>query len=538
MNTFVNILVTVVIFIILFGLIIFIHELGHFLAAKKAGVYVQEFAFGFGPRIWGKKWRGTEYKLNLIPLGGYCKMLGDQDGSGFLRYHSKKYNKQDETFSRDLFKQNKIDLKKDDYATIEAFVNWQKEELSQADYTKLQNFMVYDYIPNHPGNFDNIPKLKKAGVIVAGVVMNFILAIVLFYIYFFITGFYTDIRKLGEPWLIGVESASPPYLSFLYTTDNANYADSMIIKANGQLVYSQAQFQQILRENYNKPVKYELQKLSENSYSFIEADLLLNGDGYPSNFDEDLVNHPVITQVDKGSLAENLHLEVNDVILELAGEQVNKSDSLATIFKTNEGKNVTLTYLDTQGIEHKAEFLDPITEPGKTILGIAFYLNDPYPGYILRLNYNNDKLFSGLAHTVNMAVYNFTGIYELIKESVQQKSLSPVSEGVSSVVGVSDVVYSLVKVNDFTNIINLTALVSLSLGVMNLLPIPLFDGGHLMFLIIEKIRGRKISPRNEERISVIAFYSLIIISILIIFKDIFQLQFINRIINLITGIFH
>lgn len=73
-------LVTILVFIALLGLLVFIHELGHFLMAKRAGVRVEEFAFGFKPRIWGKKFGETTYAINLIPLGGYVKMYGEGEG--------------------------------------------------------------------------------------------------------------------------------------------------------------------------------------------------------------------------------------------------------------------------------------------------------------------------------------------------------------------------------------------------------------------------------------------------------------------------
>lgn len=66
-------------FIIGLGLVVFVHEFGHFLAAKWAGITVEEFALGFGKRLFGVKWRGTDYRLNLLPLGGYVKMLGQDD---------------------------------------------------------------------------------------------------------------------------------------------------------------------------------------------------------------------------------------------------------------------------------------------------------------------------------------------------------------------------------------------------------------------------------------------------------------------------
>ena len=68
---------TLVLFLIILGALIFVHELGHFISAKKAGIRVDEFALGFPPRVLGKKIGETEYNLNLIPFGGYVKIFGE-----------------------------------------------------------------------------------------------------------------------------------------------------------------------------------------------------------------------------------------------------------------------------------------------------------------------------------------------------------------------------------------------------------------------------------------------------------------------------
>ena len=66
-------------FVLIIGIVIFIHELGHFTAAKLIGVNVEEFAFGFGKKIFGKKIGETEYKINMLPIGGYVKLLGEEE---------------------------------------------------------------------------------------------------------------------------------------------------------------------------------------------------------------------------------------------------------------------------------------------------------------------------------------------------------------------------------------------------------------------------------------------------------------------------
>ena len=84
------IFLTIVAFILIFGLLIFVHEFGHFFMAKRQGIKVEEFAFGYPPRIWSKKYKETLYSINAIPLGGYVRMLGEEDSSNNPRSFSQK----------------------------------------------------------------------------------------------------------------------------------------------------------------------------------------------------------------------------------------------------------------------------------------------------------------------------------------------------------------------------------------------------------------------------------------------------------------
>lgn len=535
MDTFANVVLTLIIFILILGIIVFIHELGHFIAAKKAGVVVQEFAFGFGPKLWGKKWRGTEYKLNLYPVGGYCKMLGDQDGSSFLRYNEKEYDKADKEYTLELLKKHKLDPKKNDFSEIEAFIFAQQKVLSEKEYLKVQNYMLYDYIPHHPGNFDNVSKKKRAVIVSAGVIMNFVLGVLIYYVYFLITGFYVDVPKIGNPSFIGAEVANIPYYETLSGTDNA-LTNSIVIKAEGQLIKTPAQFQQLLREKYDQTISLDIQRITDTGYEFKTVSLVLNGEGYKSVFDEDLYLAPVISKVGEQSLAEVLGLKVGDVLLSLQGQSLSGDIVISKIFANYQQQDVMLEVLSDGEIKDIFFTVPQIVE-NKSVLGVSYYNNNPYPAYLLRVNYLDNKWLSGFDHAINMTAYNVSGLVELVRESIAKKSVEPVASSVSSVVGVSKVVYTLVEVKDFTNILNLAALISLSLAVMNILPIPLFDGGHLVFLVLEKVRGRKLSANSQEKISMIAFYTLIILSVVIVFKDILSFDFVQQIIKGIGSIF-
>lgn len=139
-------LITVIVFLILLSLLVLIHELGHFLVAKKLNIKVEEFGYGLPPRIWGKKIGETVYSLNWLPIGGFVKLYGeDEAGSGSLKLPSSKLPKKD---------------------------------LDRA--------------------FFNRPVIQRAAVVVAGVVMNAFLAIVIFYIFMLLAGFKAELPLIGD----------------------------------------------------------------------------------------------------------------------------------------------------------------------------------------------------------------------------------------------------------------------------------------------------------------------------------------------------
>lgn len=100
-------MITFLAFVIILGVIIFVHELGHFLAAKAFGVGVETFAFGFPPKIWSKKVKGTVYKINLIPFGGYVKLLGEnedrEEDSSIVEEDNKKEKKSNKQVGKNLY---------------------------------------------------------------------------------------------------------------------------------------------------------------------------------------------------------------------------------------------------------------------------------------------------------------------------------------------------------------------------------------------------------------------------------------------------
>jgi len=165
-------LTTLVVFLVILSILIFVHELGHFLVAKKAGIKVEEFGFGLPPRVWGKKIGETIYSLNLLPIGGFVRLYGENE----------------EEPSK-------------------------KENISRQFLTK--------------------PKKVRAAVAVAGVIMNFLLAVVVFSIIYTKLGIPTQTEQVK---VVGIASSSPAEEAGLKENDTVLLVQSIQIKTTQEFI--------------------------------------------------------------------------------------------------------------------------------------------------------------------------------------------------------------------------------------------------------------------------------------------------------------
>ena len=339
---------TLIYFIIILSVTIFVHELGHFIFAKRAGIYVYEFCIGMGPRIFKFKRKNdeTEYGIRILPIGGFCAMAGED-------------TLDDENVPKEKKLMNK---------------------------TWSQRFMT----------------------MVAGVMFNFIFAIILLFIIGLING-----NPNNKPAVVSVPNDGPAYLAGLRV-------DDVIIKLNNVKINTIDRLMIEYQINYGKPIELEVLRDDEILRFTITPETIESDDGTSYQYDFALDG-----SIEKG-------------FFEAIEYAVTKFLSLI------EQMFVTFAYLFT----------------GKLSL-------------------------SNLSGPV--------GIYNIVGQSAQAGILS---------------------------LISLTSLLSINVGFINLLPIPAFDGGRILFLIIEKIRRKPVKPEIENRIHAVGLILLMILMIVVTYNDI------------------
>ena len=419
-------MMTIIYFILILGVTVFVHELGHFMFAKKYGVYVYEFSIGMGPKLFkfNRKNDETDYCIRLFPIGGFVQMAGEEV-------------EVDEKIPEDKRLQSK---------------------------TAFQRFMI----------------------MVAGVMMNFILAFVLL----FLIGLFNDVSINN----VYVNSSTIENLS-----DN-----DKIISVDGHFV-----------NNYDK-LALEMTLSSDKEFNMTVKDIK----GNKKNVKVSPVaigKSNLIYKKDYGFEVENLKVikssisEINsgDKITAINGVSVN--NYLQMINELSQVQNELIVSVEnSKGIIKDVQTTIKENKDDQ-LLGYSygFYIaGEEAKGLWGAIKYAFLKFFSTVEQMVFTVIYLITGDISLNMLS------GPV--GIFSVVGQS-------AKAGFVSVVSLLCLICINVGFINFLPLPAFDGGHILFIIIEKIKGSKVNPKVENTIHNIGFILLMLLMILVTYNDIIRL---------------
>lgn len=404
--------------IILLGVLITIHELGHFIVAKLCKVRVNEFSIGFGPAIWKKQGKETQYTLRLIPLGGFNSLEGEEERS-------------------------------DD-----------ERSFSQASIS------------------------KRIAIVVAGATVNILFAIIIYFILSSTGGTYVS-NKIGE--LIDGYAAKEAGLE----------SGDKIIEGNGQKISSKKDLKAVLENTQGKEIEIKIERNGEVlSYTIKPTEVSSKVTGIY------LDDKCKIIAVEKESASERQGIKANDVLLKVNGVLINGDRNVALQEIGKEGLNI-ITFVVKRGNQEVTIELEPDYK-STYYLGVVLqpaedtFLNRCINGVIQ----TQDFLFSIVDNLKQL----FTG-----KVGVDQM-MGPV--------GISEVVAKTDGVREF---FEMMALISLSLGVTNLLPIPALDGGKILILVIEAIRRKPMKQETEINIQLAGFAILIAISLYVTYNDILRI---------------
>lgn len=233
-------------------------------------------------------------------------------------------------------------------------------------------------------------------------------------------------------------------------------------------------------------------------------------------------NSILVLDVSKNSPAALAGLKFGDKILSVNGQNVAEIKTVQDFIKNHSGEPVTLIVRSNNVANSRQVIVIPRVNPpeGEGALGVGL-------DTVQTLSYDSplEKTFVGFLHSANMVEFQIVGIKTFISKSVEEKSIEPLAAQASGPVRVVAVLGLLVK-NSGSELVRViatfTALISLMLGIGNLLPIPALDGGRLFFFLIEGVTGKKVKPRVENLIHGIGFVVLLFLLVLITANDLFR----------------
>lgn len=435
-------------FVFILGAAVILHEFGHFIVAKLLGIRVETFSVGFGKRLWGRRWGTTDYRLSLIPLGGYVKLGGDDSNAGI-----------EEGSAEEIPARERFDLR---------------------------------------------PRWQKFCVGVAGPVMNVITALAV---------------PLALAMIVGVAVMPPPVVKTVASNSAAERAGikpgDRIVSFNGE---ENSEWERIQNDSLlspDQPIPLEVERGGQRMPLTITPARRVEGGEAIGQLGilPDYGDVPVIVgYVEQGTPADEAGMKLGERVVSVGGETVTSAEQVRQYIRahTNEPIKITLASADGAAREITAQTrkladgsdrlgFQPLEDPPTRRLGIA----------------------AAARHAVgrNVEMLRLTG-----------KALAQVFSGQRSVrdtfsgpIGIANASKRAAEEGGWEGVFVMLGFLSLNLGIFNLLPIPVLDGGMIFMLFIEgglALVGKKLSMTVRERIQQVGFVFLLLLMGFVIINDV------------------
>jgi regulator of sigma E protease len=413
------------------GILIIVHEMGHFFSAIWLGIKVEEFGIGFPPRMFAIRRNGIDYSMNWLPIGGFVKITGENGDS------------------------------------------------------------------DDPRSFGKAPAWKRIIVLAAGSFMNLLLALVIF-----TSMAIAGTRELDttQAPLVGVGTMTqgqPAQVSGMQPGDK-------IVAVAGTPVASDLEIRTQSSRHAGQPTIYTVLRDGKT------VDLTVTPNQstpYLGVLLTPWMPSPKVDNVRAGGVADVAGLKNGDVIISVNGEPVDNTAKATYLI----GQSKTPIELIVQ---RNGEQLGPITVAPSSSSSYEFYLYRPF-----RMVYYSPS------EALGRALENTWAVVASIPQGIGQMFAGRSDTvGVTSIVGIGQLTGEVAQEAGINGLLNLTALLSISLFMINLLPLPALDGGRLLFIFIELLRGgRRIAPEKEGMVHFAGMVVLLFLMVVITFFDISRL---------------
>ncbi len=451
---------TLILTILVLGLLVFIHELGHFLTAKWAGIAVPRFSIGLGPRVAGIRYGETDYCLSAVPFGGYVKMAGMEGEEAFEQLEGGPVEE-----------------------TIDDEVNVPPEQ-----------------------RFDSKSIPVRLLVVSAGVLMNFALGWVIF-----VTLAFSE----GRPTVLGTTIEEVDSLAVQqFAPLTALSRGATIVKVEGQVVTNWYEIDAAIVGGRDGVV--DLALASGETVS-----VPIRDDGDRRALSNGLIARvePLVAELQADGPAARSGVQVGDRIVSIDGTGTAAFVDVTRLVRERPDQNISVVVerpagsgsLVTLDVRTGAE-KNPRPSDGKFVdmgwLGVTAAVGNIDLGF-------GEAIVAGTQSTWRAGSLITNGLYQLVSGGVSLRALGgPVAIGQMT---------GHFARRGFSSLLGWIALFSINLAILNLLPIPVLDGGHVLFLGIEGMRGRPLSSSQKLRLSQLGLVFLLVLMAWAFTADILRL---------------
>ena len=441
-------------FIIVLGVLIFFHEFGHFIVARLFGVGVEKFSLGFGPRLIGKKVGITDYRISAIPLGGYVKMVGEEPDADI------------------------------DPANIEL-------------------------------SFTHKHVAKRMLIVAAGPVFNILLAILIFFVFFSITGI-DDIK----PIIRQVQTDSVAQKAGLQVND-------LIVSINGEDITAWYDLDEAITGSKGDPLTLGVARNGNQVMIDVTPQLRqgidLLGDSI-SYYDIGISAFPelkaIVGEVNAGFPAEKAGLKKGDQIVSINGIPIENWRQMQSLISSSGGVELSLFIKRDEEVlkvgltPQQVETKNHLGEVEKRyLIGISTQQTAiPQADQVTKRLNPIKAAVESIKRTYSVCVLMVRSVVKMIDGSIPKENLG-------GPIMIAKMAGDQAK-QGIDKLVQFIAFISINLAIINLLPIPVLDGGHLLFFSIEAIKRRPVSIKVREVAQQVGLFILIMLMVLVFYNDI------------------
>lgn len=439
-------------FLLVLGVLVSFHELGHFLAARWIGVKVLKYSIGFGPKLLGRQVGETEYLLSAVPLGGYVKLFGEEETDAITPEEQKR-------------------------------------------------------------SFVHQPLLSKMAIVAAGPGFNFLLAYLIF----------SGWLATGAPLFVPTFHDLTPDVDALKPGSPADLAGmkagDRVIRVNDKDISSRSELFDAVAKSNGQALTLDVRRGNQVKTLVVTPSAVTVQDN-----GKDVVTYrlgieetaPVITAVMNGSPAMAAGFRDGDRVLTIEGQEIQTWSQMTGFVKDSPNRPLHFQ-VQREGLIVPllvTPAVDKTTVDGKTVEIGKIGISGPGRS-IIRASNPLMAAVHGVQATWGWTELTAVGIYKMVAGEISSKNIGgPLTianmSGEAAAQGMSSVVF-------------LIAILSINLGVLNLLPIPILDGGHLLFFAIEAILRKPLGDRQREIAQQVGLLLLVSIMVFAFWNDIERL---------------